>query len=124
SSDVCSSDLETGDIARVIAEAVGVVADRREAVGIDDRGAGFPLTALPLPAQCARGMSGRRHRYEREAAEADRLARGNATIDPRGGEGVVHAVLRVFGGLAAALDDGPSLGRGQPARPGTAPEFH
>src|SRR5690606_28049267 len=48
---------------------------------------------------------------------------GNATIDPGGGEGVVHAVLRVFGGLAAALEDGPSLGRGQQARAGTALEL-
>src|SRR5690606_29188008 len=109
---------ETGDITGMVAEAVFVAADRREAIGIDDSLAIFAGAALPLPAERARRVARSGDRYQRQIAETYGLSRHDLAADPRGGERVVHAGLRVLGGIAPAGEHRRRLGRRQQARAG------
>ena len=79
---------KAASIGRMVAEAIAVAADRRQAVGIDDRPAHAAVAAYPAPAERARGVAGRRHCGQHRDRRAGLPRRRGRAPDRHGGEGL------------------------------------
>ena len=87
--DLGEAAAERGDICRVVGEAVGVAADWRQAVGIDDVGGSTPPSQLPQrQLSAARRMARSRRRRSGAGGRADDLAVGNMMPTLAGGKGL------------------------------------
>src|SRR5690348_13753848 len=95
----------------MIAEPIGIVALRREAVGIDDLAADAAVAAAPMPRERAGSMARSLDRGQDRVAQPHLLAVMDDVVDMHARKRLVDALLRVVGAGEAAFEDLGRTGR-------------